>query len=505
MSPELSDLADLEWLLRDEPSPLSREAERAVGAEVLAGAGVDPAAARRHVDDDPEFRRRLALGWLTAVRRRGADLPGAWIGRGLSLAGWLLAVAGLVLGAGSASAFLAYDGTAPVNVLPFIAFFFLLQILLLVVLVAFVLRARRPGSAPGLLHRPIAWLAQRFGGKGHDLAVVLRTLHARAGLYADVERWTLFSLAQGFGLLFNVGAVLAALHAIVFSDLVFAWSTTLALEAETVHGLTRGLALPWSFLPQAVVDLEVVRASEWKRMPGEFVGGTTNAAAVGLAAEWWRFLVVGLVVYGLLPRLVAWSAGRWLAGRALRRAPFDHAGYQELFDRMLPAGSGWQGPDPRAVAGEAPAAGTAPAAPHAPIAPGATTAAIAWGSMARQRDGVAALIERRFGVTAREVVEAGTADLVTDEDAIRRASGHRAARVAFLAAAGHQPTGDVLAFLGRLRAAVGPTVPIVVGLVDFASDGELLDAEEDERAAWKRSLGALDDAYLWVEAMGAAT
>ncbi|MCA8948620.1 MAG: hypothetical protein KDE27_03915, partial [Planctomycetes bacterium] len=95
MSLDLSALADLEWLLRDERSPLDPERERAIGERVVRDAAVESAAARRRADDDAGFRRRLALAWLEAVRADRADLPGQWLGRGLTIAGWLLTLAGL--------------------------------------------------------------------------------------------------------------------------------------------------------------------------------------------------------------------------------------------------------------------------------------------------------------------------------------------------------------------------------------------------------------------------
>ena len=50
----------------------------------------------------------------------------------------------------------------------------------------------------------------------------LRSMRSRRALYADVERWTLFGIAQRFGVAFNVGALLASLQTIAFSDLVVA-------------------------------------------------------------------------------------------------------------------------------------------------------------------------------------------------------------------------------------------------------------------------------------------
>ena len=128
-----------------------------------------------------------------------------------------------------------------------------------------------------------------------------------------------------------------------------------------------------------------------------------------------------------------------------------------------------------------------------------------WGSMARQRDRIRALAERRFGTAKLTLAAAGTADLDADRAAVRAVGQAKVARVAFVAAAGHQPTADVLAFLRLLRAELQGSTPVVVGLVDFSADGTFHDAEPDELEAWRRSLGALDDPYLWVEPMGART
>src|SRR5690606_32461925 len=171
--------------------------------------------------------------------------------------------AGLLAGGGAARALLAYAGSVPVNVLYFAVVFFVGQILLLVAMLGFVLRARRRRSPAraGLLHRPIAWLAARaFGPDGQSVVDALRGMRSRRSLYADVERWTLFALAQRFGVAFNLGALVVALVLIAFSDLVFSWSTTLDVDAASVHRGVRAVALPWSWLPAAVPSLEVVEA-----------------------------------------------------------------------------------------------------------------------------------------------------------------------------------------------------------------------------------------------------
>lgn len=503
---DLAALVDLEWLLRDGPESvdLDRERERAVARRVAKEQGIELAEARARVDADRDLRAAFARGWLEAVRTRRDDLPGTRIAHGLDVAGWILVIAGLMLGGGAAKTLLAYDGSVPVNVLHFATYLFGLQILLLTAMLVFVVRAHKPGKGggPGLLHRPIGFLAGRFfGERGHGVADALRAMRARRALYADVERWTLFALAQRFGVSFNVGALVVAFGLVAFSDLVFSWSTTLDLDPATVHVGVEAVSLPWWWLPQAVPSLEVVEASQWARMQGTFVGGRSLAEALPLAAQWWRFLIAGLVAWGLVPRVVSLTAGSWRARRALRAASFDHFGYQELFDRLLPPSIGWEGPAPGEVEGQAPRSGRGPATPHAPSAPGAPTWIVTWGSLARDRDAAVAQLVRRFGADVRQVHEAGGADLAADESAVDALRQAGATRVAFVAAAGQQPTADVLGFLRVVRAALGAGRPIVVGLLDIGADGSCIDAADDERAAWRRALGTLDDPHLWVEAM----
>ncbi len=497
---KLADLVDLEWLLREGPDPGRADQDLAVGHRVAARRGVEPAALRATADRDRACRVDLVRSWLSDVRATGdAALPGSRVALTFRVLGLGLVLTGALLGAGVARLLLAYDGTVPVNVLEFGGVVFGGQILLLVLLMAFVLRAGRPGAEPGAVHRLIALGADRWGGpKVHEVLAVLRGLRTRRSVYADVERFELFAIAQRFGIGFNVAVLVVTLHRIAFSDLVFAWSSTLDLESTTVHALVRAVALPWLWLPEAVPSLEVVRASQWARMPGSFVGGADEARAIELSQGWWGFLVVGTVVWGLLPRTAAWGLGRFRAHRAKRAASFDHAGFQRLFDAMLPRGSGWAGPAPLDVVGEPPAARGA-LSQALPRAVGAPTWVVVWGSLGRAARRVSEQLAARYAADVRAVLPAGSADL---EDDVRALDGLRGAtRVAFVAAAGQQPTADVLGFLRQARDRIGAGKPIVVGLLEIRADGAVGVIAADERRAWDRALGALGDAHLWVDAL----
>lgn len=498
---DLAALTDLEWMLRDGPAAadLAAERERAVVRRVAQDRQMAVHDLRARIDEDRAIREDLALGWIEAVRSDRDDLPGIRIAHGLDIAAWILIAGGLALGGAASKALLAYDGTTPVNVLWFVVVLCVLQIAMLVLMLWFVLRARvfAKVGAPGVLHRLISGLASRFfGGRAQEIGEAVRALRVRRGLYADVERWTLFALAQRFGVAFNVGAIVVALATIAFSDLVFAWSTTLDVSPETVHGLVQAIALPWAWFESAVPSLDVVTASQWARMPGAFVAKTENAHQ--LAAEWWSFLIAGLVVWGLLPRLVAWFVGSMRARRALKSAGFDHVGYQLLFDRLLKANVGWEGPSPEDVVGTPPLPSSSPVAGGAQLVRGAPTWLLLWGSVARDASVVEQHVQECSAAELRASHGVGGADLSVDEHAIDAMRKDRASRVLFVAAAGQQPTADVVEFLGGVRKAIGAGKPIVVSLLEISAGGTCRNASEAELAQWSRSLGSLEDAHLWV-------
>lgn len=508
---KLADLLDLEWLLSDAAPGGAERLAAAKGAAALAcrGRGVEPAAARARLDGDRGLREALAAALVQTARDRGEELPGRRIAHALDLVGWSLIAAGLVLGGSTARVVLAYDGTTPVNVLHFALVFGGLQIVLLVALVAFLVRARisRAEPGPGLLHRPAAWLVQRaLGARGRAAAELLRTLRTRASRHAELERWTLFALVQRFGVAFNAAALIVAIALIAGTDLVFSWSTTLDLVADDIHAFARTVALPWSLVwPDAVPSADAVRASQWVRMPGSFVSNQGLAAVQPLASSWWRFLVALLITYGLLPRVLALAFGVRRVRAWLRAASFDDAACHRLFDRLLPVPTAWSGPDPASVRGEAPAAHPdQPQSPHAPTAPGAAVMTLAWGSLAAQREGIAQLVRARFAHEQSGSFAVGGASLDDDAAALSAIRDARPPRAIVCFAAGQPPTADVLAFLRDLRGALGAGRPIVVLSIETPTPGRFVDALPEELAIWRRSLGTLGDAQLWLETLEAS-
>lgn len=575
-------LVDLEWQLAEDESGLqggrSRTEDQRLGPGLLASLGLSAESARRDLDSDVTLRRRLAVAWIERLRQENDALPGVGLDRAYRLVGAGLALAGLLIGIGAAKAILSYDGHEPVNVFHFVAVFFGLQILL-VFLMLTAMGCRRlfgtwhvPGFLPRLVRslsrtrwlRRFASLPASDDGSSRDRA--FESLRTRRALYGDVERWHLFTLAQRFGIWFNVGALVTCLALVWFTDLAFSWSTTLDLSPADVHQGFTYLSAPWrTLVPEAAPSEEVVLASRWVRHGGgHFETGLSLAEALPLARRWWRFLVSGLVVWGLIPRLLLWILGTWRGRRAMGAVMLDHVGFQRLFDRLAPpivareipeskraatlstdrnrvsetAGTGKAPTTPgsrprvrprppeardlpkqdrpetapdRALSREPSASALSPAKRDeglsgAPIEarPAKVAAAILWGRLATLRPGLEAALRTHASKPSQVIGLAGQADYEADVDSLKAAKTAQPARIDVLIEAGVQPTKDILAFLQSLRREL-PENAMIRTVLLAASSGTFKAAEDDELEQWRRVASKLRDPYLDVVAYSEAT
>lgn len=491
----LADVVDVEIQLhrdRDRPREELRRRDRAIG---LALREIDAA-----------DRRALLGGWVRAVQKEEGDAgAGETFVRVTHALAWLLALFGLLSGAGAASAVLAYDGKHPVNVVHFLAVFVGLQLLLLLLFVSsstlWRLRGRLPGASGlyGLVRLGFDGLAGLFDRRlSAERRASLRA--ARGGLrvshvvYGDLERWLIVSLAQRFGLFFNLGALATCLYLISFSDLAFAWQTTLDVGAPEFHTLVRVIAAPWGWIyPDGVPTLDVVAASRYFRIGGSFAGhAATDAALLG---QWWRFLVLALCVYGLLPRATL----SLIAARKLRQAVsnlrFDHGEVASLLERLSSPLVETRAPTKEAASADRGAAPTA-----ARPAPGrdAHAAVVVWGDIPLDDAAARALLERRFGWQVEKLARAGVDDTSADADAIDAlVAPPTTGPLVLVAEAFEAPTREARGFVERLRAAAGAARPLVVALL--GEDG--VPPRAADLRIWQRHLAALGDPYLRVEAL----
>lgn len=429
----------------------------AIGARIAAAHGAAVADMDARARSHDRVLAAVFAAWLQQAG--GAERPGRRYEHGMRVAANLLAVVVAVAVGVACATTLHYDGSVPVNVNRFLGIFVLGQVALL-----------------GLMTIALAW------GKGSMLAPLLRACAqsrwvtrqradfadgagaaaARFEQHADVERLTLFVLAQRVAVAGNVAAMAVLLALVAFTDLAFCWSSTLFDSATVMRNLTQAVAAPWAWcLPDAAPGVAFVEQTQWVRMPGAYVGGPTLAEAATASRAWWPFLAVALAVWGLLPRLCAWAFGAWrvrrIAVASLRRDPRCLA----VLARLFPL-AGWSGPAAAEVG--APAHDRLDEGAIAPVpepAAGERGWLLCWGRLAAAMPELA----RRYG-PALGAHAVGGSDVAADDDACRALAQAKALRVLLLCAAGVQPNKEVLDLIAALRRHLGPRALLEVALVD---------------------------------------
>jgi len=295
-------------------------------------------------------RRAIAKRWLAERLKGDASIRRAAEGlsHSLTLAGWALAVAGFAFGVCLASAALAYTGEQPVNVSAFFLVFVLLQALFAcLLLIPFLLPGAWKGRiAFGPLFRLAYWLfhfafakaqslASRFlaGAQRQESAEIAAAARRQLGLHRQIVKWLAFRALQGAALFFNMGALLALLAAVAFSDRAFGWQTTLEVSPETAQSIARFFSTPWAWVygeGGGFPNQEQIEESRIRLME------RPDASDPASFAAWWRFLALGILCYGLLPRLALYALGSLQTRKALDGYDFRNAAAERLFARLAP-------------------------------------------------------------------------------------------------------------------------------------------------------------------------
>ena len=471
-----------------------------LAAALDADAGGDPAELRRRdrtIGRDLSARADDATARVAAwldVRRAGGPSDGERARAAQRVLRILLGGAGAVLGAATAFAVFAYDGSRPVNVMHVLAVFAGLQLGLLSATAVLMLPEAWRRGVPGLaatqdvlrLASPGRWLpalrrvllpAQR---EALDRAIGLAQRHQR--LYGDVQKWALLVASQIFAVSFHTAALAVAALLVVFSDLAFGWSTTLTSEAHRLHRITAWLAVPWArWLPDAVPPYALIDQSQYFRGAGGFTGAAPRSAA------WWPFLLACMACYGLAPRLALLAFASWRQRVAFGRVFAALPGAADLRDRL---DSRWI-----ATAGEGGerAAQRTAARDRARAPRPARVRAVRWSGLAIGDAEVAALVRAAIGSEIAGTSSGGAGSGRSD-----------AALTAELAAAGDPPALLVKAWepplaefgdwLAELRAALGAHAPIFV--LPLSPDGAL--ASGSDARIWTRGLDGAGDPFLFV-------
>lgn len=197
-------------------------------------------------------------------------------------------------------------------------------LLLLIALVGWLVR-RRVGDGLGLVQAALAKLARRWSG-GQD-AAWWQGMVSSGGTRA-VLWWRLARVAQSGGIAFNGGILCGLAGLVLVKHVGFFWETTTDGAMRTgLASVVKLLAAPWAgWLPAAVPDATLIETSRW--LPGHAVDLPSGSPA------WWPFLLMAVLVWGLLPRVLLWSACWWAGRRALASLDFQSRSQRALWREL---------------------------------------------------------------------------------------------------------------------------------------------------------------------------
>lgn len=103
-----------------------------------------------------------------------------------------------------------------------------------------------------------------------------------------------------FGLFFSIGAFFALFITVATQDIAFGWATTLPVKPESFSSILNSAAIWKSICNSCIIDENLARVSQITRL-----GGAVNSEQVAKAkelGEWWRYLAMATLVYGVAYR-----------------------------------------------------------------------------------------------------------------------------------------------------------------------------------------------------------
>jgi hypothetical protein len=454
-------------------------------------------------------RLALALAWIDAVKREDETVRSIHqrAETSIHLTSVLIAVAGVLLGWGATMALFYFDGSRRVNV---VSVFATLVALPGVLIVPFIFATLTPSIMRRVPGAKLVGETARALGPGRlaslfwrafpsDLRNAMTLISGRAqrhaSLYSGVQKWAILRWSQQFAVSFQITTLLTCLVLVVFTDLAFGWSTTLttgdpALDARRVHHVTSTVSAPWALLlDDGNPSLELIEDSRYYRVSAESVS-RAQAARLG---SWWKFVLMTIAMYGLLPRIITLAVAQSRLRAAGRAAVTASPGISALLRRLHRAQI-----ETRAVQAES--GNESPSLPDrgdrvSQQRSGNIRAVINWSEVPVRTEVLASTFP------ATRIFAAGGAAAVQDDITLAKQIGENAHEggtdVLILVKAWEPPLMEFIDFLKILRGALGPQ-SIVVWPVGLDDGGGLGTASRAQFKVWRDKLASIGDPWLRV-------
>ena len=458
-------------------------------------------------------RGELFLAWLKRVQTFNHYSPGHLLETEHRWFGFFLLILGLMMGGATAASVLSYNGSSPVNIVHFLAVIIGVQLIMIILFVLNLLPISIKKFIPGSgdfynFIRELSYLFSRLTAKifSHLQTVQLtklwfdlKQLKIRQKLYGSVEKWFVIGLTQRFSLAFNLGALAACLYLISFSDLAFAWNTTLQISTESFHKIVHIIAIPWSCLfPDVVPSLELVEASRYFRLNAEYLQSPTYTNLPQVVGGWWKFLILSLIFYGLLPRIIILSFAKLKLKRVLTKLPLKSADFESLYDRLTHPLF-----ETQAIKQQEPISEVALSDSKMTLKfKNKSCTVIKWADLEIPENELAQLLNFRFGWKIKDKLTAGSLDYhSSDATTYKFIKDQKAQNPILILAESWEPPTAMIHFLKKLRKTTSVDRQIIIGLINSDSKKKWQPPLLLDLSSWKNELAALADPYLRVESM----
>lgn len=447
--------------------------------------------------------------WLKKLEDE-KSYPGQSISSALIFLRYLVFLFFLISGATTCSGLLAYDGSRPVNIVNFLAVFVGFQILLYLLFLLNIL----PGSIRKKL--PLIGDFYRFAGfiftsimektgkhlyknKTESIREITGLYHrakSRHVIYKKIERWTLFSITQLGGFAFSLGALASCTYLIIFSDLAFAWNTTLDVSPELFHRIISTISTPWSAIsPDLIPTIDLVESTRYFRLDDSYSGLHSSALTAG---GWWPFLICTLIFYGLVPRLIFLLLSRFTLFSAQKRSPFLTAEFDSLYRRLTSPIISTQTENEEYRESRSEKRVLKVPDEHMHIS--STCHLIIWGEIDLAETEIEKIIQAGFGWNIHKIFYAGTLDNLQDERTLKCFEDINDDQpILLLTESWEAPSKAVEHFLHRLRSNIKKDRSIVIGLINLDSNNKTISPSQTDWQNWQDAVIKMNDPFIGVE------
>jgi len=179
-----------------------------------------------------------------------------------------------------------YNGSKPINIFLFLGIIVFMPFIIFVI--TFLMSSL--SSERSLLEKVLLYFFKKLGGLEEKLTT--KSFQKEVCLN---------------GIYYSLGALLALILKITFSDVLFGWTSSLNISSQIVYQFFEFLSWPWKFIfKEGRITQELIEASEYFRSNKQFIRGDYSIEDLRYMSSWWQYLSYSIIFYGILPRFIIW-------------------------------------------------------------------------------------------------------------------------------------------------------------------------------------------------------